>query len=127
MDENALDLQVKQYTNEREMEFNHERELLSLEEFSKSLKKSKGLSKKEIEAKIIQTSFDLRAKHREETELLESYLESNGDRGEDMALKIESVTTEYGVNSTKDAVEVKKQKSLAKKVPCFVRLIHKCF
>ena len=127
MDENALDLQVKQYTNEREMESNHERELLSLEEFSKSLKKSKGLSKKEVEAKIIQTSFDLRAKHREETELLESYLESNGDRGEDMALKIESVTTEYGVNSTKDAVEVKKQKSLAKKVPCFVRLIRKCF
>lgn len=63
-----------QYTNEVDMQHAQERELQELQEQCKTLKKTKGINKKEIEARIIQMEFDIRAKHREEENMLESYI-----------------------------------------------------
>ena len=63
-----------QYTSEEALEEGHRKDRLELEESCKQLKKSKGKSRKELEAQIIQMEFDLRAKHREEEDMLQLYL-----------------------------------------------------
>ena len=68
-----------QYTSEEALEEGHQQDRIALDEACKLLKKTKGQSKKELEAQVIQMEFNLRAKHREEEDMLQTYISEHGE------------------------------------------------
>jgi hypothetical protein len=62
------------YTNEYEMEKQQEKDVIELDLYIKSYKKTKGISKKEIEEKINELKYELRLKHHEESVMLDAYI-----------------------------------------------------
>lgn len=75
--------EVATYYSWDELEAKQKQESRKLEgEIRAMLKKAKKSEKKEIEAKVVQLEYDLKAKHRDEEILLEEYLENNGGGGE---------------------------------------------
>jgi hypothetical protein len=66
-----------QYTNENEMVLKQRVELTALADTIKSMKKVKGANKIELDTKLIQMEFDLKAKHREEEDMLEKYTQGS--------------------------------------------------
>lgn len=110
-------MDLVQYSSEEALAEGHRVDLIRLDEACKQLKKTKGKSKKELEAQIIQMEFDLRAKHREEEDMLQVYLSEHEAEPktshEDIAApQLNSVDHE---EQERVSIEAKKKKAKSKR------------
>ena len=111
------DMDCIQYTSEEALAEGHRRDLLDLNEACKQLKKTKGKSRTEIEAQIIQMEFDIRAKHREEEDLLQVYLSEQGEEALPPLAKVDSSPMDHDEENrkTQALIEAKKKKARNKR------------